>query len=83
MANPGMDPDIFEQFLEQLFYVPAAGVVAFDQRLELLREVRAGAIQPNQHFELDANRGFKRLDVGVLVRRFLEALGEGLEVDLR
>ena len=45
-----------EQFLEQLLDVAAAGVVALDQRLELLGEVGAGAVQAHELVQLGADR---------------------------
>ncbi len=71
------------QFREQFLDAAAAGVVAFDQRLELLGEVGAGAVQPDHLFQLGADRGLEHFEVGVLVLRFLEALRQRLEVDLR
>ena len=72
-----------QQFLEQFLDAPAAGVVALDQRLELLGEVGAGPVQLDQLLQLGADGGLEHLEVGVLVLRFLEALGQRLEVDLR
>jgi hypothetical protein len=63
-----------QQFLEELLDAAAAGVVALDQRLELLGEVGAGAVQLDHPFQLGANRGLEHFEVGVLVLRFLEAL---------
>ena len=71
-----------QQFLEQFLDVPAAGVVALDQLLELLREVGAGLVQANQLLQLGADRGLEDFQVGVLVLRLLEALRQRLEVDL-
>ena len=71
-----------EQLLEQLLDAAAAGVVALDQRLELLREVGAGAVQAHQPVQPGADRSLERLDLGVLVLRRLEALRQSLEIDL-
>jgi hypothetical protein len=73
----------FEQFLEQLLDVPTAGVLARDQLLKLLGEIRPRLVQPDEPFEHGTNRRLENFQVGVLVLGFLEPAAQHGEINLR